>query len=259
MPKNEDIAFRGFKVTISTKSPVTIDDDKIFQKYCAKKCDMFHIVAEHGSNGKRHLHILMCCKVACFKRNLCDTLWKLIKENHSDSKQGIAVRCDVLYNNVWYDTYLNKESDHEVVYTNYDASLEVNYYATPEQQEYLQARITSSSAVDPYYSKLSTEFESYWSGRTGVPLRGDCIQYLQYRMFVVKDMRCIRDPKAINQIGVTLWRYFTSNADLDFEQRKYCASLDGPIVNFDGEGYVSHNPIGNPTGCKSLWCEKVFK
>jgi len=256
---SRDLQLRGFKLTVSTKSPVTETDDKILVKYFEKNFDMYHVVAEHGSSGKRHLHALLCSEEPRVKRNLADAVWKKIKDRHGDSKQGIAVRVDVLYDNRWITEYLNKEATVEQIGSNYDPDRESDFYPSDELQDALQAIAASSDASDPYYSDLASKFSTYWGQRPGAPLRGDCIKFLQHRMFVMKDMRVIRDPRVINQIGVALWRYITADDSLDFEQRKYCASLEGPVMNFDDTSYVSQAPVGNPVGCRELHCERVYK
>lgn len=236
--KRPDILLKGFKITLSFKTDCTEDDDEVLIKWLEKKADMWHVVAEHGTTGKRHLHALMCRKTPTAKRSIQDTLWKKFKESHSDSVQKYAIRVDVLYDDRWYREYLSKEDTHVLLSSKYDASLEHEYYATAEQQVQLQSIVTVSELVDPFYGDLAEKFTEWFKGRfNGVSVeisRTHCVEFLYWRMYVSKTMKVIADDRRRLQMAFALYRYVTKDMALDFEDRKACASKDGPVFDFRG-------------------------
>jgi len=237
----QEVPLKGFKITLSFKDDATITDDRMIVGYLKKNSAMYHVVAEHGSNAKRHLHCLFCTDKPRTKRGLQDTLWKKFKPNHEDCIQKFAVRVDVLYDDRWIKEYLSKEATAKVVSSNYDPTKESEYYATPEQQATLQGLVGNTAAVDTFYSELYTKFQEWYKVKYGIDVysptevtRLKCLQFLLDRMFVEKNMRVIRDPRIQNQIAVALYRFVTGDSNPDYEQRKYMASLDGPVMNFEG-------------------------
>jgi len=222
----------AYKLTVSTRQSLSDEDLKVLESYIKGKCVYSYGVAEFGASDKRHAHYLLICKEPCFKRNLADRVWRIIRQRHEDSCQKYAVRADVLYDHCWYDTYLSKEENRQELFDEYDRTAAEAYFPTPEQQANLKAIAGASDAHDPYYADLELHFREYWKSihRTGNPSKFDIAQFLNHSMYVAKDMRVISDMRRVDQITRSLYKYVNSDAKIDYEQMRMLKMQDGVIL-----------------------------
>lgn len=247
MPKKDDLKFTGWKLTISTKFDIHDETVERVKKWAHKTCHMYWIVLERGESGVKHLHALMCRKEEAMKYSLHDHVWKHYVRPFNEECVGVkAVKFDILYNAEWSTWYLSKEEDHELVDKNYDVALESDYYATQEQQAILIRERDINASCDPFYARHKERFLE-WNRRDtngpGVDVGGynsypvttqRCIEYFYWRMFVDKSMKVISDARRVRWLGRALERYVTADNVADFEDRKFCASLNGPVFDFSG-------------------------
>lgn len=227
------IPLKSFKLTISPKGDVSKDTIDRVVAY-AMKSDMYHVVLEHGTSGKAHIHALLNYSTPKLAPKIQENVWQRMVKPFSPGSIGkFAVQVNANYDSRWASEYLSKESTHEVLATNYDASLESNYYPSPEVQTTLQTISRVHVAVDSFYAEHALLFAEYVIRRPH-PGVTDAIEYFYNRMFVKKDMRVNADKRRVHQMAHALLRYHLSDQRLDFEDRKFVASLDGPAFDFRG-------------------------
>lgn len=239
MPKPNDLRFKGWKLTVSTKFDVSDDTVSRIVKFCENTCNMYWVVLERGESGVKHLHALMCRKEEVSKYNLHDNIWKrYVKPYNEECIGSKAVRCDILYNNEWSSWYLSKEPDHELCAKVYDVEFESEYFATEEQQTVLVRERDINASADPFYARHQECFLEWNERDTPGPANPvttqRCIEYFYWRMFVDKSMKVMSDARRVRWLGRALERYITGDNVADFEDKKFCASLHGPVFDFSG-------------------------
>lgn len=240
MPRDlstRDLKLKGFKLTVSTKYDISELTVEKIASYVKKNCDMGMVVLENGESGVLHLHALLNFADGRVKRNLSDHFWKFfVKPFNEECIQKWAVRFDVLYDEYWRMEYLKKEATRRLVLDNYDDGRAAEYYAPFEVQAYLQSVSVASDACDPFYAMHAVEFNEWIKRDTPGPPRvvtlTTCLEYLHHRMFVAKNMKIISQHRRAYEIADRLYRYVTSNVTLDFEDRKWVASREGPVLDF---------------------------
>lgn len=150
-------------LTISTKTDVCDATVERVKKHIECKCDYYHVVLEHGANGKLHLHAIMLYPNHMEKKQLRNNMWtRYVKPHHADdgSRGSVAVLMQVAPGPRWYDEYLRKEDEVEVVTTKWDNVLTAAYFPDAHTQSILQASNTKGSRdgwiashLDDYKSK----------------------------------------------------------------------------------------------------------
>lgn len=240
------IKLRSWKVTISTKGDIP---EEVVQKYYEyvfsnPNIEMHYTVVERGETGRKHLHGLVCLKDGKPSAYLQNYIWRhFVQPYVDDSHIGkIAVRLDVNADDRWISEYLKKEQAVEIISNEYDVGRESEFYPTDGEQQTLKAFVDAASAVDPYYAEHAAFYEQFVMALPGhkysifrhVSTSALAERYFNNRMYVLKDMKVIRDPRVVHQMARALHRYATGDDLLDFEDRKYHASLDGPVMDFRG-------------------------
>lgn len=237
--ERNDFPLRGYKLTVSTKFDVSDETVGRIVKYVKKNAEMAYVVIERGDSGVRHLHALLCLKKEICKRNLEDYVWRhFVSSCNEGCQQKWAVRADVLYDSGWRDWYLSKEEGREVIYEDFDDGKIEQFYPSSEIQARLQAIRDVNNASDSYIAGHADRFKE-WNKREGPGpsrdvTRARCLEYFYWRMYGEKDMKVVMDPRRVRQMAGSLYRYVTSDLSLDFEDRKWVASHDGPVFDFRG-------------------------
>lgn len=242
MPKAKDIKLNAFKLTISTKYDISQTTVDLFAKWAQKRATMHHVVLETGSSGVKHLHALLCFQDGYIKRNLEDYVWRQFVQNHNEeSTKIVSTRADVLYDDRWIMEYLSKEEDAVVVSSDYDAAREGEFYPDQATQEHLQTVALVNSSCDTVFADHE---QRYWifhrsvlhpgPGTGGLCTPTTCFQYYLWRMNCERTMRVCTDERRNRQNGLGLYRYITKDYNPGFEDRKYYASYEGPVMDFRG-------------------------
>ncbi|MEO5355425.1 MAG: hypothetical protein H7835_19740, partial [Magnetococcus sp. XQGC-1] len=123
----------------------------MFVKWVKKNSHMSYIVAESGESGKRHLHAVIIFKESRISKKLHENIWdRFVKPYHADSVGRYAVKVQVCPGNDWYNTYLKKEADVEVLYDNYNPEDACDYFPTEEVQEALMATRECKGVACPH-------------------------------------------------------------------------------------------------------------
>ena len=199
-----------FIVTVSTKDDVSAAVSEALVRYIQKKCYYAYAVAERDSKGVRHLHAAITMKVSTEKNDLVGYFWKLVQPHHPDSIRKYAIDVHAQHDHRWYDEYLKKQVDVEVLYDKYDAVEVAKFFPTDGQQEELmQAVVTGRSAGsvgDKYIDDLVKQWTEY--DPTGSDYE-DAGKFINYRMYVARDMTCIRDVRRLSQLCWTMFCYRT--------------------------------------------------
>lgn len=205
---------------------------------------MSYFVVELGESGKPHLHGLICTEKGFDKTDLQGRIWRDYVRDFVDKDNipGVACRLDVNYDDRWINEYLSKEAGVRVVQNLYNAEREHEFYPTPEQTLVLQIYRDASEAADSFYSEHSA-FYKIWLGEqpgnryavvehvSTAKLAG---KYFEWRMYVKKNMSVIIDTRRLHQMARALDKYTREDCEPDFEDRKYYASLRGPVLDFSG-------------------------
>ena len=209
--KSGKMQHHTFLLTISTKDDVSEETTKLLLKYLSKNFDHVYGVAEHGNTGKRHLHFCMCSMRARQSSSLHDDIWKRhVRPYHKDSIGHKAVLVTVMYNHEWYNEYLKKESDVEVLLDSYDPDVVTQYFPTQEEQEKL-IQTKGKRIADSYVHGLSVQYKDECPDCSP----GSALDYLRTRMFVQKDMAVILDERRLRQLALALYRYRSCDITLD--------------------------------------------
>lgn len=234
-----DIPLKGFKVTISTKYDVSDTTVSRFTKW-AKKATMYHIVAEHGSSGTKHVHALLCFNEPKVKRVLQDYIWKHHVKDHNDGVniQKYAVRVDVLYDDKWHSEYLSKECNHEIIASSYDATKESEFYPESGVKEQLEG-ISAHYARSDFWGELATKFKEYHASRHHFIVPDmyaivDVHEFYFRLMFVDRSIAIVSDDRRRRQNVYCLWLLVNKITFPSYEDRKYYATHDGPVLDFNG-------------------------
>lgn len=214
-------------MTVSPKDPVTQECQKAIVKYIQCNCVYGYVVSEHGKSGKLHLHCIMVFDQhkdrAKMQENI--TVRQLRPNGHPEAKNGRAVLVTVAYKHDWYDTYLKKETDFEVLYNKYDRE-EVTAFFPPEStQEFLQS--TKRSTGLPADLFMHNHVQRWVEMHPDASSPIDAVTYLKTRMFKLKDMVVIHDPRRLTQIARSLYSY-------RFEITKPCDKEVQLMREFDG-------------------------
>lgn len=204
-----------FRVTISV--PTDISDATVahVKTYCIKKCHYAYIVCERGSSGKRHLHALICLKTPQEGNDLLGNWWKnYVQPHHTDAIRKHAMNVHVQYDHVWYDEYLNKEKQKELIYEQYVKDDVAKFFPTEEEQESLMQAVATGRSVDgvgdPYIDRMVKEWTEYDPSGSSYE---DAGRYINYRMYVARDITCIRDVRRLSQLCWTMYCYRNKRVD----------------------------------------------
>lgn len=220
---------RTFLLTVSPREDVTLECQNSIIKYVREQCLFGYVVTENGRSGKLHLHAVMVFDSHREKKKLQENINnRVVKRNgHPDAKNGIATYVQVCPGHKWYDEYLRKEGTCNVLYDRYNREEVTQYFPTEAVQEFLQTHTRSSSVADKYMDEL----ERKWIDRFPDDSSYECaIEFIKYRMFVQRDMICIRDKRKRCELAWTLYEYRNQIVTADVEERNYGNRMTGNFV-----------------------------
>lgn len=216
---------RTFLLTVSTKDPVSKPCQKAIVNYIRSNCEYGYVVLETGRSGKLHLHAVMVYSNHKDRKKLQENLtMRQVRSNgHPEAKNGLAVKVQVCPGHRWYDEYLRKESDVEVIYNNYDRERVTEYFPTEAVQEFLQTHTTSGVA-----DKYMAEHERQWIEQYPDDSSYECaIKYLKTRMYVERDMMVIQDKRRLCQLAFALYEYRNHITDVNVEEAGHATRMTG--------------------------------
>lgn len=203
MPQ-EQLEFHAFQLTVSVKGGLSAESQDELARYICKNTLMNYTVIETGANDRRHLHALLIFKEGKQTRKIQNNVWaRFVKPYHGDSISRIAVKVQVCPGNKWFDEYLQKEPDREVLSNTWDRVLAEDYFPTPVQQESLIERSKLKGQACPWLSEDITT----WSRSTFENTPEGALMYLKHRMFVLRDMIPISDPRKRTEKAYMYWEY----------------------------------------------------
>lgn len=195
---------KSFLVTVSVKNDLSVESEDKLVKYFRANTLMHHAVIEHGESGKRHLHACIIFKDSKLKAKIQSNVWeRFVKPFHSDSIGKFAVKVQVCPGNKWYEEYLRKESDVQVLSTNWNPEEAKSHFPTQQVQEALQAKSKLASVAAPHVESriiewTSSEFENSPEG---------ALRFLNHCMYVLKNMVPISDPRKITEKSLMFYKY----------------------------------------------------
>lgn len=155
---------QSYRVTISTKGDVSPETELKFVKWVKKNCDMAYVVAERGSNDRRHIHGLLLFPMKRVKFVVQNYIWQNhVKPHHPDCIQKIAVVINTAFNFEWMDSYLQKETDKEELVMKWDKEHASKYLPTPEEQNSLVEQLGESRKGRAFHDhKYWTDMASHF-------------------------------------------------------------------------------------------------
>jgi len=226
-----EVLTRTFLLTVSTRDPVTLECQEAIVKYVKEQCCFAFVVTEHGKNGKLHLHAFLCFDTHRERKKLQENINnRLVKKNgHPDAKNGLATKVTVAYKHDWYDTYLRKEEDAQVLYDNYNRELVTDYFPEQAVQEYLQAHSRASGPVDQHMAEHKRRWTASYPDDSSYE---SAIQYLKRRMYVEEDMMIIQDKRRLTQLAYALYEYRNKIIEANVEERNYASRMTGNALVF---------------------------
>ena len=203
MPQ-ELLPVRAFALTVSVKGDLSVESQDEITRFIRKNTVMNYVVIESGESGRRHLHALMIFKDPKDPRKLQGNVWnRLVKPWHEDSISRIAVKIQVCPGNNWYDEYLQKESTRELISNTWNKEDAESYFPSQEIQETLMAKTKLKGVACPWLS----EDIATWTGSTFENTPEGALQYLKHRMFVLRNLVPISDPRKRTEKALMYWEY----------------------------------------------------
>lgn len=251
MPQ-EILPTRAFQLTVSVKGDLSVESQEELTKWIRKNTLMHYIVIETGESGRRHMHALMIFKDPRDPRKIKDNVWtRMVKPWHEDSIARIAVKVQVCPGNKWYQEYLQKESTRELISNTWNEEDALEFYPEPAVQEALMAKSRCKEVACPWLEQdVST-----WTGSTFENTPEGALMYLNSRMYDLRNMVPISDPRKITQKALMYWKYRNRVISPTERELFYLKELqDGP--SFDAN--ISHVSGGAPGNSKKLWKDKDF-
>lgn len=229
MPQHELLPVRAFQLTVSVKGDLSVESQDELTRFIRKNTLMHYIVIETGESGRRHLHAFMIFKDSKDPRKLQWNVWnRMVKPWHADSISRIAVKIQVCPGNDWYDEYLQKESTRELISNTWNKEDAVEYFPTPAVQETLMAKAKLKGVACPWLS----EDIATWTGSTFENTPEGALMYLKHRMFVLRNMVPISDPRKLTEKAFMYWEYRNENISPTERQLFLLKQLqDGPFFD----------------------------
>lgn len=238
-------------ITISTRGDVSAETQDLFIKWVKKTSEMGYVVAETGESDKRHLHAVVLFKDPRLSKKLHENIWdRFVKPYHPDSIGRVAVKVQVCPGNDWYNEYLKKETGVEVLYDAYDPADAESYFPTREVQEALMATKKCTGVACPHLEHDITT----WTGSPFENSPEGALCYLKDRMFVVKNMVPIADPRKLAEKAHMYWQYRNGiNTPTEREMFLLKQLREGPSFEV--------HPVGGgaPGDSKRMWKDKDFR
>lgn len=195
---------RAFLLTISTKGDISDDCIKAVVKHIKATTVHAYVVTEHGESGKLHLHAVMLYKDPRTARKLHENIWdRQVKPFHPDSLGRVAVKVQVCPGNKWYDEYLKKEQDVSVHLDTYDREAALDFFPTEAVQEALVAKTELKNHACPWLEQDTKT----WSESTFENTPEGALMYLKHRMYVLKTMVPLSDPRKLTEKALMYWHY----------------------------------------------------
>lgn len=213
-------------MTVSTKGDLSVESQEELTKWIRKNTHMHYVVIEHGESGRRHMHALLIFKESRDPRKLKDNVWnRMVKPWHEDSLARVAVKIQVCPGNDWYDQYLKKEKDCELISNTWDRDAAVEFFPTKEVQESLMAKSKLKTQACPWL----TEDVEAWSASTFENTPEGANEYLKHRMFVLRNLVPVRDLRKRAETALMYWEYRNGVFSLSERERWLLKQLqDGP-------------------------------
>jgi len=195
---------RAFLLTISTKGDISDECVSAVVKHIKATTKHAYVVTEHGESGKRHLHAVMLYKDPRTAKKLHENIWdRQVKPFHSDSIGRVAVKVQVCPGNTWYDEYLKKETDVQIHLDTYDREAALEFFPTEAVQEALMAKHEQKGLACPWLEQDT----GTWATSTFENTPEGALMYLNHRMYVLKNMVPIADPRKITEKALMYWKY----------------------------------------------------
>lgn len=225
--ENEVIKVRTYLATFSPKEDLEEELIKALKKHAEKHLYAYAVI-ERGHSGKKHLHMCLCGHVAKELKHWREPFAKLMKKYHPSCYMKKALVTTTQYNHKWYDEYLLKEVDREVLYDNYNRELVGTHFPPQEIQDRLQAIRATSNLGDKFYSG----HEERWIEHSAddASYESAC-EYFQYRMYVQRDMTVIADKRRLGTMAWALYEYRNRIVKPCVELLNHGARMSGNILH----------------------------
>lgn len=210
-----DNTIRAFNLTVSTREDISDECVKALCKWISKQCKYALVVCENET-GKRHLHAGLFFTDPRNKKKDQDNIWqRLVKPHHPTSIGRIAVHIQACPGKKWVTEYLHKDKDAEQVLSIMPAHVDEldEYYPTQAEQEVLMS--AKDKIVDLFYSNHEITYKA-WLAEKQYPYSSPqtAAEYFNHRMYVIRDMRCIEDPRRVHMKSVALHKYTVQDGKL---------------------------------------------
>lgn len=218
---------RTFRITLSPKESIDHNCEVAIINYIQKKASFYHVVAEYGTSGKRHLHAAVCWKVPSEANDITGYMWDIVKKYHPTSLRKVAVNKHAMVDHAWYDSYLVKEKDVVVLATKYDRDRVAECFPSESEQEALMNHVvegTTEKVADPRMARLCKEWTDYAPNASTYE---DAGRFLNYIMYAAKTEPVILDHRRVCQLGWSLYKYRNSIIDVEAEYVRYGNQLTG--------------------------------
>lgn len=211
---SDDRLCQAFNLTLSPKEDISDECVSRIKSWLKKTTQYCYAVCEHGASGKRHLHSAMFFAENKNKKNMCDTIWKIVRQFHGNSVQRYAVHIQVSPGRKWIDEYLHKEDGVDIILNTLpsDTAILDDYFPSEEVQAVLTKDSKQDDKIwDKFYHYHEIKYKEWLTERTWFSSHQTAVEYFYYRMTVSKDMPCNSDSRKVLQQALMLHRYSTGD------------------------------------------------
>lgn len=137
------LKLQAFKITLSFKTDVTQEMIKWLLRWLDGNTIHRYVVTELDKSGKEHLHACVIWNTKIAGNTLKDRIWTYgyMKYQRDDSVRRVAIKINVLYDNKWYQEYLRKDPNRELLEDEWPKQSDQlePYYPSKEEQKTCQA------------------------------------------------------------------------------------------------------------------------
>lgn len=195
---------RTFQLTVSVPGDISPDCVKALVKHIRSVTIHAYAVTELDDSDRLHFHAVLVYKQPMLGRKIHENIWeRQVKKYHPDAQGKYAVKVQVCPGHEWYDTYLQKHKETQVLIDTYDRDKITDFFPTQAVQEALQTKAAISRQAAPHVTRdvnewIESKFENTPEG---------ALSYLKNRMFVIRDMVPIADKRKLCDKAYMYYEY----------------------------------------------------
>lgn len=189
------MSYQSYAVTLRPRGGVTDTQVEYFDLWASKTCD-YHVIVTEKLDKERHIHAALFLKACTTRSNLNNRILS-IKDINLDATEKKVLRqgTRIMYNDDFFDKYMDKEDDTQVISENLPDDREVLQAYYPEVGDKRASKEFKGSVWYLNCEKLWYEYEGYPFTVHLDYRHVSC--FLHQLMFVDRKIEVIDDPRKL--------------------------------------------------------------